>query len=158
LGEVSACGGGRRSWAETVLWGPGRVAVAIAFAVRGLWFSTSCGRWAVVRWVVFSLWIGLRVHSYFGAAGIEWVGRKHVAGAPPPRVWLRTIRGAREKGNRTLLLIESGLWRGSRSPRAIINSCIAETWGRWTSIPGPTSLRLFETDSRTYFRERGLNW
>src|SRR5258705_2213424 len=45
--------------------------------------------------VVFSLWIGLRVHSESMAAGSEW-GVEQMAGAP--RVGTKSISGARERG------------------------------------------------------------
>src|SRR5882762_7520416 len=58
-----------------------------------LWFQFAVV--AASAMVVFSLWMGLRVHSESIAGGSEW-RVEQVAGAP--RVGTKAISGAREKG------------------------------------------------------------
>ena len=107
-----------------------------AIALRGarLWFQFAAVAGSAL--VVFSLWIGLRVHSEFGAAGSEW-GVEQVAGAP--RVGMRTIRGAREKGT---LRIGQTLETDQESRASISVSDVGQV-----DVDPETRLRL--TESRT---------
>jgi hypothetical protein len=86
--------------------------------------------------VVFSLWMGLRVHSESMAGGSEW-RVEQVAGAP--RVGMKTISGAREKGR---LRIGQTLETDRESRASIAVSDIGQV-----DIDPETRLRL--TESRT---------
>jgi FecR protein len=86
--------------------------------------------------VVFSLWVGLRVHSGSMATESEW-GVEQVAGAP--RVGTKSISGAREKGT---LRIGQTLETDQRSRASISVSDVGQV-----DIDPETRLRL--TESRT---------
>jgi hypothetical protein len=110
-----------------------------ALALRGarLWFQFAAV--AASALVVFSLWMGLRVHSESLAAGSEW-GVERVAGTP--RVGMRTISGAREKGT---LRIGQTLETDQQSRASISVSDVGQV-----DIEPETRLRLMESrTSRT---------
>ncbi len=86
--------------------------------------------------VVFSLWMGLRVHSESMATGSEW-GVEQMAGAP--RVGTKSISGAREKGT---LRIGQTLETDQQSRASISISDVGQV-----DIDPETRLRL--TESRT---------
>jgi len=86
--------------------------------------------------VVFSLWMGLRVHSESMATGSEW-GVEQVAGAP--RVGTKSISGARE---RSALRIGQTLETDHESRASISVSDVGQV-----DIDPETRLRL--TESRT---------
>jgi len=105
-------------------------------ALRGarLWFQFAAV--AASALVVFSLWMGLRVHSGSLAAGSEW-GVEQVAGAP--RVGTKSISGAREKGT---LRIGQTLETDQESRASISVKGVGQV-----DIESETRLRL--TESRT---------
>ncbi len=117
-----------------------------AIALRGarLWFQFAAV--AASALVVFSLWMGLRVHSESLATGSEW-GVEQVAGAP--RVGTKTISGGREKGT---LRIGQTLETDQQSRASISVSDVGQV-----DIDPETRLRLRESrTSRTRLElERG---
>ena len=134
---------GRAPVLPKILAAPGRESATDLRGAR-LWFQFAAV--AASAMVTLSIWMGLRVHSESLATGSAW-GVEQVAGAP--RVGMKTIGGAHEKGT---LRIGQTLETDQQSRASISVSDVGQV-----DIDPETRLRLKESrTSRTRLElERG---